>query len=107
VEGTAVPEREMYTTPTGVHFDASNVRLNAHERDVLYAVAEHTLLVRPCAEVRGDRRLREAAERLVRMGFIEATSIGWGQGVLSVCGRLTREGEQYLTRAPLRGDGGA
>lgn len=96
--------REMFTTPTGVHFDVTNVRLNAHERDVLYAVAEHTLLSRPCAEVRGDRALCAATDRLVRMGFMEVTSVGWADGVLSVCGRLTREGEQYLTRAPLRGD---
>lgn len=93
---------EMFTTPTGVHFDATNVRLDAHERDVLYAVAEQALLHRASAELRGDQRLRDAADRLIRRGFIQATH-QWADGVLTVCGRLTREGEQYLTRSPLPG----
>ena len=92
----------MFTTPTGVHFDATNVRLNAHERDVLYAVAEQALLHRAFAELRGDARLGDAADRLIRMGFIDATH-HWADGVLTLSGRLTREGEQYLTRAPLPG----
>lgn len=94
-------EREMFSTPTGVHFDAASVRLGSHEREVLYAVAENELLRRPTAEVAGGANLEEAARRLVRRGFIVASSVRWSDGVLTVSASLTHEGELHLLGAPL------
>lgn len=90
-----------FDTPTGVHFDAAGVVLDDLERTVLYAVAEHQLLRSPCATLRGGEGLCGVVERLVRLGFIDATKLGWSDGTLTVCGRLTDEGNRFLTGAPL------
>lgn len=94
---------KRFDTPTGVHFDAAGVALDDLERTVLYAVAEHDLLRSPCAILHGGEGLCGVVERLVRLGFIDATGLGWSDRTLTVRGRLTPEGERFLTRAPLAG----
>jgi hypothetical protein len=99
-----VARGRCFDTPTGVHFDAAGVVLDELERTVLYAVAEHQLLRSPCATLRGGEGLCGIVERLVRLGFIDATKLGWSDGTLTVCGRLTEEGKRFLTGSPLSTD---
>jgi hypothetical protein len=94
-------DEQWSNTPTGVHFDCTAVRLNPVERDLLYAIAEHHLLRTPCARVEGNDSLIAVADRLVRRGFVRATRLDWSDGALTVCGRVTEDGQRFLTRAPL------